>query len=56
MWLGLLVIVFAVVADQISKFFAASQLVEGVPVAVTSFFNWVKVWNTGVTDKPEPLF
>lgn len=49
MWLGLLVIVFAVVADQISKFFAALQLVEGVPVAVTSFFNWVKVWNTGVS-------
>lgn len=49
MWLGLIVIICAIAADQISKFFAAAQLAEGLPVAVTGFFNWVKVWNTGVS-------
>ena len=49
MWLGLIVIICAIAADQISKFFAAAQLSEGLPVAVTSFFSWVKVWNTGVS-------
>ena len=49
MWLGLIVIVLTVAADQISKFFAAEHLVESQPFASTSFFNWVKVWNTGVS-------
>lgn len=49
MRLGLIVIVLTIMADQISKFFAFDLLPEGQPVAVTSFFNWVKVWNTGVS-------
>ncbi len=49
MWLGLIVIVLTVAADQISKFFAAEHFVESQPLACTSFFNWVKVWNTGVS-------
>ena len=49
MRLGLIIIVLTVAADQISKFLAFTDLSEGLPVAVTSFFNWVKVWNTGVS-------
>ena len=49
MWLGLIVIFLTVAADQISKFFAAEHFVESQPIACTSFFNWVKVWNTGVS-------
>lgn len=49
MWLGLVVIALVIAADQISKFFVLEKLTEGLPVACTSFFNWVKVWNTGVS-------
>ena len=47
--LGLSVIVLTIIADQISKFFVSANLSEELPVAVTGFFNWVKVWNTGVS-------
>lgn len=49
MWLGLVVIALVIAADQISKFFVLEKLTEALPVACTSFFNWVKVWNTGVS-------
>ncbi len=49
MKLGLIVIVLTIIADQISKFFVSANLSEELPVAVTSFFSWVKVWNTGVS-------
>lgn len=49
MWLGFIVIVLVVLADQLSKFFILQQLSEGEVVACTGFFNWVRVWNTGVS-------
>lgn len=49
MWLGLIIIVLTVAADQISKFFVFTNLSESLPMAITSFFNLVKVRNTGVS-------
>ena len=50
MIIGLLVALLVIVLDQISKIAVYSYLVEvGKAVEVTSFFNLVSAWNTGVS-------
>ncbi|MBR6355238.1 MAG: signal peptidase II [Alphaproteobacteria bacterium] len=49
MILGIAAIIFALSADQLSKYWLAAQLSNGDIIAFGDFFNWVKVWNTGVS-------
>lgn len=50
MILGILIAIGVIVLDQISKMFVYSYLLEvGKAVEVTSFFNLVSAWNTGVS-------
>lgn len=49
MFWGLVVIVFALVVDQLSKFWIDTDLVIDAPIVVCSYFNVIKVWNTGVS-------
>lgn len=49
MFLGVAVILAAIVADQFSKWWIAGHLATGTTLAWGDFFNVVKVWNTGVS-------
>lgn len=49
MFLGILVILAAVAADQFSKFWIDTQLVIDNPIVFNDYFNLIKVWNTGVS-------
>lgn len=50
MFIGLGVAVLVVLLDQLSKMFVFGYLQEHAPVlSVTSFFNLVSAWNTGVS-------
>ncbi len=50
MILGILIAIGVIILDQISKIFVYSYLLEvGKAVEVTSFFNLVSAWNTGVS-------
>lgn len=49
MILGIAAIFFALFADQLSKYWLAAQLNNGDSIALGDYFNWVKVWNTGVS-------
>ena len=50
MIVGLLIALLVVVLDQVSKIAVYSYLLEvGKAVEVTSFFNLVSAWNTGVS-------
>ncbi|MBQ9271148.1 MAG: signal peptidase II [Alphaproteobacteria bacterium] len=46
---GIIAIIFAFCADQLTKYLLASSMATGTTVAYGDFFNWVKVWNTGVS-------
>ena len=46
---GILAIVFAFLADQLSKYWLAMHLATGEIIGFGDFFNLVKVWNTGVS-------
>ncbi|MBP5352500.1 MAG: signal peptidase II [Alphaproteobacteria bacterium] len=49
--LGFATIVLALAADQLSKFFIDTQVLaeQSSIIVVSSFFNLIKVWNTGVS-------
>lgn len=49
MLLGIAVILVAVAADQLSKWWIAVHLTAGSAVSFGDFYNTVKVWNTGVS-------
>lgn len=49
MILGIAAIFFALFADQLSKYWLAAHLSNGDSIALCDYFNWVKVWNTGVS-------
>ncbi|MBP1532281.1 MAG: signal peptidase II, partial [Alphaproteobacteria bacterium] len=49
MFLGILVILAVVAADQFSKFWIDTQLVIDNPIVFNDYFNLIKVWNTGVS-------
>ena len=50
MILGLSVALLVLVFDQVTKFLVANMLLADVSsIAVTSFFNIIKAWNTGVS-------
>lgn len=47
---GIVVAIFALVADQLSKYYMETDLLEGhSEIIVTSFFSFVRAWNTGVS-------
>lgn len=47
---GLLLAVFALIADQASKYFVAEEvLANKMGIMYTSFFNLVRAWNSGVS-------
>ncbi len=47
---GILVALAVVIADQLSKFWVLTDLLqERVVIVYTSFFNVVRAWNTGVS-------
>ena len=49
MFFGLAAAVFALWADQFSKYMLAAHLANGENIAFGDYFNLVKVWNTGVS-------
>ena len=49
MFMGLLVVICSLIADQFSKFWIDTQMVLDKPIAYGDYFNLVKVWNTGVS-------
>ena len=46
---GIIAIVFAFAAYQLSKYLLASAMATGETIAYGDYFNLVKVWNTGVS-------
>ncbi len=50
MFLGIIVAVVVLAADQLSKFWILNHVLDGRPfIEITSFFNLVQAWNTGVS-------
>ena len=50
MFLGLSAAIFILLADQLSKYFVYDFVLRDVPkIEVTSFFNIIEAWNTGVS-------
>ena len=49
LFLGWIVIIAAIAADQASKLAVDFLITENHVYAITSWFNLVKVWNTGVS-------
>lgn len=49
MLVGIIAIVFAFLADQISKYLLAGYMATGEIVSFGDYFSLVKVWNTGVS-------
>ncbi len=50
MILGLVIAALALVFDQLTKFWMINHVLDGQPVIpLTSFFNFVYAWNTGVS-------
>ena len=49
MFYGIAAIVFALWADQFSKYMLATNLAAGEHVELGDYFNLVRVWNTGVS-------
>lgn len=49
MFFGLMVILLAFCADQLSKFWIDTEIVTTHHIVCGDYFNLVKVWNTGVS-------
>ena len=50
MFIGLIIVAVAVVLDQLSKFWVLNYVLGTYPyIKITSFFNVVNAWNTGVS-------
>ena len=49
MILGVVAAVLALAADQLSKYLVWANIADGSVLSFGSFFNWVRVWNTGVS-------
>ena len=50
MFMGLFVALLVILADQVSKFYVMTYLMnDGHYIGVTSFFNVIQAWNTGVS-------
>lgn len=49
MFFGIAALVFALWADQFSKYMLAVNLANGENIPFGDYFNLVKVWNTGVS-------
>ena len=50
MFLGLFTALFVIILDQFSKFYVMTSLLKDEHyIGVTSFFNIVQAWNTGVS-------
>lgn len=50
MFIGLSIALIVVLLDQLSKYYMLHEVLGGqVVIEVTPFFNWVRVWNTGVS-------
>ncbi len=49
MILGMVAALLALAADQLSKYLIWENIADGSALAFGSFFNVVKVWNTGVS-------
>lgn len=49
MLLGITVILFAVAADQLSKWWIDGHVMTGSVAAFGDFYNTVKVWNSGIS-------
>lgn len=49
MFFGIAAIVFALWADQLSKYLLAANLSNGENIAYCDYFSLVRVWNTGVS-------
>lgn len=48
LWGGM-VIVFAILADQLAKHWIATLSIANAPIVYGDYFNLIQVWNTGVS-------